>query len=145
MFEEASTRSGMMPADLRAVEQMIMRLGVVEGQAETARLAFARSARFAGFNEHGADRLVMPALGASAEPEPEPEPEAKPAAPTPAASLPGKPTILVEVFKRLPDEGEPFTKADREMWTGMLEAILNVLYPDSTQPPKPAGTPAWTE
>ena len=131
MYEEATRQGGVMPGNIKGVEQMIVRLGVVPNQAETARLAFTRSARFAGFHEHGNDRLVMPALNVGSESEPEaatPEPEHAPA--PPQDSLPGKPAILVEVFKRLPDEGDSFGPGEREAWKALLDATLNVLYPD---------------
>lgn len=151
IYDEATRQGGMMPGSLKGIEQMIVRLGVVPNQAETARLAFNRSARFAGFFEHGDNRLIMPALGPETVAA---EEDADASGSTSGGSsddgpdgddLPGKPTLLVEVFKRLPDEGEAFSQAERELWSSMLEAILNVLYPDSTRPPKPAEAPTWTE
>ncbi|MCU1355194.1 MAG: hypothetical protein JWM89_612 [Acidimicrobiales bacterium] len=136
MYEEATRQGGMMPGSLQGIEQMIVRLGVVPNQSETARLAFTRSARFAGFFEHGLNRLVLPALGAvaesdeSADEQMEETPPPKP----PTDPLPGKPAILVEVFKRLPNEGDEFGPGEREAWKALLDATLNVLYRDSAAP-----------
>lgn len=133
MYELASEHGGMMAASPDALERTIVELGVVAGQAETARLAFQRSAKFAGFYEHGANRLIMPAhLEDEADEPGGPEPEAEPVevAQDPVA-LPGKPSILIEVFKRLPDEGEPFDKDERKAWNTLLTAALDVLYPGS--------------
>lgn len=133
MYEEATRQGGIVPSTIKALEAMIMHLGVVQGQAETARLAFQRSAKFAGFNEYGSDRLVMPAL-LDSEPAPVSAPEeagAENEQIQPAVTLAGKPTILVEVFKRLPDEGEAFPPDARAAWMTLLAASLDVLYPQA--------------
>jgi len=133
IFEAASQRSGMMPDNIRAIEQEVVRLGVVEGQAETARLAFARSARYAGFYEHGKGRLIMPALGAESESAVAPPQLVEPdSAPHDEEVLQGKPAILVEIFKRLPDEGQEWTREDRYRWGTALSAMLDLIYPESS-------------
>jgi hypothetical protein len=135
LYEGAQQRSGMMPENLRTIEQEIIRLGVVENQAETARLAFTRSARFAGFLEHGKDRLIMPALNdVPDEDDQEHDDEGDLGNGGGEVSLPGKPTILVEVFKMLPGEGEPFEPGARRDWQRLLTATLDMLYQDSKGP-----------
>lgn len=40
------------------------------------------------------------------------------------------------MFKRLPDEGRPFTERDRDAWLTLLNASLDVLYPSPPPPPQ---------
>jgi hypothetical protein len=46
-----------------ALERVIVELGVSQKQATTARQVFQRSAKQAGFFEHGINRLVEPVTG----------------------------------------------------------------------------------
>jgi hypothetical protein len=45
-----------------ALERELVQIGVAEKQKHTARLVLERSAQYAGFFEHGKDRLVMPGI-----------------------------------------------------------------------------------
>lgn len=45
-----------------ALERELVQIGVAEKQKHTARLVLERSAQYAGFFEHGKDRLVMPGV-----------------------------------------------------------------------------------
>lgn len=63
IYDEVTPTGGMLPTNTTGLDALIRRLGVVEGQIETARQVFQRSARQAGYLEHGEDRLVAPALG----------------------------------------------------------------------------------
>lgn len=56
-----------------ALEGEIVRLGVAQKQASTARQVFIRSARQAGFFWAGEDRLVRPNIGAATQPETPPQ------------------------------------------------------------------------
>jgi len=54
-----------------ALEREMVQIGVAEKQKHTARLVLERSAQYAGFFEHGRDRLVLPGIssnGRKAEP-----------------------------------------------------------------------------
>jgi hypothetical protein len=44
------------------LERELVQIGVAEKQKHTARLVLERSAQYAGFFEHGKDRLVMPGV-----------------------------------------------------------------------------------
>jgi hypothetical protein len=56
-----------------ALEREMAQLGVAEKQVRTARLVMERSAEYAGFFEHGKDRLVMPGIASTAHVEPKGE------------------------------------------------------------------------
>lgn len=124
----------LLPSDA-GLETTIRDLGVASKQVATARQVFQRAAEQAGFFNLAQDRLVMPPVGpppqsmsengAAADPLPDlPDP----APPREAALGGGKPTIIVEVFKRLPDEGEPFSEEERARWLRLLESTLDVVY-----------------
>jgi hypothetical protein len=49
-------------APASALEREMVQMGVAEKQIRTARLVLERSAQYAGFFEHGKDRLVMPGV-----------------------------------------------------------------------------------
>jgi hypothetical protein len=57
-----------------ALERELVQIGVAEKQKHTARLVLERSAQYAGFFEHGKDRLVMPGVSPDGRKDP-PTPE----------------------------------------------------------------------
>jgi len=59
LFE--NNKGGVLPP-AAALEREMVLIGVAEKQKHTARLVFERSAQYAGFFEHGKDRLVMPGV-----------------------------------------------------------------------------------
>jgi hypothetical protein len=59
LFEK--NKGGVLPP-AAALEREMVQIGVAEKQRHTARLVFERSAQYAGFFEHGKDRLVMPGI-----------------------------------------------------------------------------------
>jgi hypothetical protein len=58
-------KGGVLPPPA-ALEREIVLIGVAEKQKHTARLVLERSAQYAGFFEHGKDRLVMPGISPDA-------------------------------------------------------------------------------
>lgn len=56
-----------------ALERELVQIGVAEKQKHTARLVLERSAQYAGFFEHGKDRLVMPGITPDNPKDPKPE------------------------------------------------------------------------
>jgi hypothetical protein len=54
-------KGGVLPPPA-ALEREIAQIGVADKQKHTARLVLERSAQYAGFFEHGKDRLVMPGI-----------------------------------------------------------------------------------
>ena len=127
LFEYVSPHGGTLPPTSEALEKTIVQLGVVENQAETARLAFTRSAREAGYFDHGSDRLIKPSLSSLGRDDHKQDEEPDDSHDEVEDRLIGKPSIVVEIFKRLPDEGKSF--GDRDAWTKLLNASLDVLYP----------------
>lgn len=61
-------------APASALEREMVQMGVAEKQIRTARLVLERSAQYAGFFEHGKDRLVMPGVAPEGRKDP-PKPE----------------------------------------------------------------------
>jgi hypothetical protein len=66
-------KGGVLPPP-SALEREMVLMGVAEKQIRTARLVLERSAQYAGFFEHGKDRLVMPGVSPDGRKEP-PKPE----------------------------------------------------------------------
>ena len=62
-------KGGVLPP-AAALEREIVEIGVAEKQKHTARLVLERSAQYAGFFEHGKDRLVMPGVASDEHREP---------------------------------------------------------------------------
>jgi hypothetical protein len=62
-------KGGVLPP-AAALEREIVEIGVAEKQKHTARLVLERSAHYAGFFEHGKDRLVMPGIALDERQEP---------------------------------------------------------------------------
>jgi hypothetical protein len=58
-------KGGVLPP-AAALERELVQIGVAEKQKHTARLVMERSAQYAGFCEHGKDRLVMPGVSPNA-------------------------------------------------------------------------------
>ncbi len=141
LFERFRGRS--LPND-RGLEGAIRDLGVSEKQITTARLAFQRSADYAGFFAHGRDRLVMPAMSAGrptgtdtgdAEAESHGEEVAK-----------EKPAIMdhpliVGLLGALPAPDESFPQEDRDLWIEAAKVNLSLIYgkPKKELPEAPAG------
>jgi hypothetical protein len=118
------------PAD--ALETKIAELGVAPKQKGKARQAFQRSATSAGFFWSGQNRLVRPAIKASAaapsltqeEPDEEEHQEKNP------KEGPRHP-LIEGLLKELPKPQSEWTTEDRKKWLEMASTIFNVIYKDS--------------
>jgi len=117
-------RGTQLPSDA-GLEAKILALGAPEKQVKTARQVFARSARQAGFFDISSDRLVKPAAGSITAEESADDQIVEEKR---SSEIGMKPALITEVFKRLPDEGKPFTPEDRERWMAALKASLDLEY-----------------
>jgi len=117
-----------------ALENEIVKMGVAPKQKGKARQAFSRSANSAGYFWSGSNRLVRPAIKASAAPLPVVEPELE---------LPEKKKkrddddeerrhpLIEGLLKELPHPQSEWTTEDRKKWLEMASTIFNVIYKDS--------------
>jgi hypothetical protein len=118
------------PSD--ALETKIAELGVAPKQKGKARQAFQRSATSAGFFWSGQNRLVRPAIKASAatptltpeEPVEEEHKEKKP------KEEPRHP-LIEGLLKELPKPQSEWPTEDRRKWLEMVSGIFNVIYKGS--------------
>jgi hypothetical protein len=131
-------RGSKLPAD-RGLENELVQLGVAPKQAVKARQAMQRSAKFAGFFDHGSDRLVEPGVGSLPD-EPDEAPESNLGGSGGGAG--GRvddrhdhdgPQIMRHpliqgLLAALPDPGSPFPAEDRETWLKTLDMNLSVIY-----------------
>jgi hypothetical protein len=120
-----------LPARPLGIEQTLVQMGVAPKQKSSARLAFEKSARQAGFLTLDPDRLIEPMSDWSPDPT--------------ATVLPGKtanrPTFfgsggsygldpLIEgLLSRLPPPGEIWSTDKRKKWLETLEANFEMIYP----------------
>lgn len=133
---------------IAALERMMVNAGVAPKQKERARQVFIRSAKFAGFFDIRADRLVKPeirdtadganSLASGSEPALKPAAEERPAPPP----LPrvfygggggdggGVPSALLELLRRLPPEGTEMTAKRREQFIAALSSAIAFIYPE---------------
>lgn len=120
------------PAD--ALEAEIVKLGVAQKQKGKARQAFHRSATSAGFFWSGPNRLVKPAIKASAaaSPAPEMEPDKSEKEKNREDEDQDRKHPLIEgLLKELPKPQSEWTTEDRKKWLEMASTIFNVIYKDS--------------
>lgn len=124
LFEEY--RTGPLPSDL-GLEAKIKNLGVPVKSARSARQVFQRSAQQAGFFQAGTDRLVRPAVNSiGVEPVDDDDDGDRNFGKDPDIGM--KPAIIAELFRRLPDDGQPFPDEDRTLWMDAFVANLNLVY-----------------
>lgn len=119
------------PAD--ALENEIVKMGVAPKQKGKARQAFHRSANSAGYFWSGSNRLVRPAIKASAAaPAVEPEPHTDERKKKREDADEGRRHPLIEgLLKELPEPQSEWTTEDRKKWLEMASTIFNVIYKDS--------------
>lgn len=126
-------RGGTLPP-LAGLEREMQALGVAPKQADKARQAFQRSAKYAGFFEFGADRLVMPANGA-----PGAAPDAKPAGePLRQANSGGGGgggggqddlhPFIRGLLQKLPEPDAEWTVEARVKWLTTASNIFDLMY-----------------
>ena len=125
-------RGKMLPSQA-GIESEMVALGVTDAQKDRARQTFDRSARQAGFFEHGADRLVAPSfIMAATEDGEEPagkedgstKEAVKDAAPPQLAAHP----LIDGLFKTLPPAGKPWAIKDRAKWLQAAAFNFSLIY-----------------
>lgn len=117
-----------LPGD-QGLEAVILELGVPEKQVTHARQVFQRSAQYAGFFDHGQDRLVMPAAGTIVEP----ERDTGNVGDSTNGGDDGKTRVqqhrlIVGLLDELPLVEEGFSEEDRKEWIKALEMNLGIIY-----------------
>jgi len=117
-----------------ALESEIVKMGVAPKQKGKARQAFQRSATSAGYFWSGSNRLVRPALKASAAPATpavEPEDDEKKKNKENDDDKPRRHFLIEGLLNELPEPQTEWTTEDRKKWLEMASAIFNVIYKDS--------------
>jgi hypothetical protein len=140
-------RSTHLPPRHLGLEQALVGFGVAPKQKTNARYAFDRSAKQAGYFDHGMDRLVEPVVShrrrdSAGENRPPPSPPPTPPADKPPeAELDGVITALIE---KLPTEGT-WDVDERVAWLRMMAMAFDMAYgrmaaikieqPEAAKPP----------
>jgi len=115
-----------------ALEAEIVKLGVAPKQKGKARQAFHRSATSAGFFWSGPNRLVKPAIKASAASTPTPEVDPDQTEKKKEKDEDDRKHPLIEgLIKELPQPQSEWTTEDRKKWLQMASTIFDVIYKDS--------------
>lgn len=116
------------------LEAAIGSLGAAPKQRERARQVLQRSAQQAGFFQFGTDRLVLPAVKASAAPAPapaviesEPEKKKKPQDEDPEEL----PPFIKGLLKKLPAQDSEWPVEARTKWLQAAVHIFDLMYTDS--------------
>jgi hypothetical protein len=129
-------KGGVLPPQAAALEREIVSLGVSEKVKARARVKFEKSAEFAGFFEHGKNRLVTPAVATGKEP------------PADAgASGGGKDgnggdggieldldPLLIELLKKIPSAEEKWPAPQRARWFRTFAMNVSQIYDDDNAP-----------
>ena len=111
------------------LEQFIVNSGVSEKQKDKARQALQRSAKFAGFFEFGADRLILPSGQ-----KPQTTPKGR-TAPPPLEQL-NQPASREQTFhpfiqgllEKLPQPDAEWSVDDRQKWLQTAAGIFDLMY-----------------
>jgi len=116
-----------------ALEKFMLEVGVSSKQTAKARHAFSRSAKQAGYFEHGEDRLVRPAVQTGpgtkpieAEPPKIPEPEKK--AGNGGGDFGGLHPFIQGLLKTLPEPETEWASAARVKWLQTAANIFDLIY-----------------
>jgi hypothetical protein len=125
-------RGKTLPSRPHGLERAFIEFGVATKRGGNARLAFERSARQAGFYEHGDDRLVAPLITGKSEEtdrfESGPELEATETASleTPVSAQRHK--LIEGLFQELPEPHTKWTAAEQARWLRLAASMFDVLY-----------------
>lgn len=117
-----------------ALERQIAGFGVAEKQKGRARAALEKSAEYAGFFEHGANRLVKPGLGPNPAPKDLPDPPPPP--PAPGGGGGGgfdHDPMIIGLFKRLPKPQDSWTLKERQRWLRTAAEVFDLIYGDEDE------------
>lgn len=120
-----------------ALEREIASLGVSEKQKTRARQVFESSAQQCGFRDHGANRLVMPAVMIP------PPPAASPPPPNGTGGGSGGgdgaygldlDPLLIALLQKIPPQGEPWPKERRLRWFKTFAMNVSQVYDSEDEP-----------
>lgn len=117
------------------LEREMVTMGVATKQADKARQAFQRSAKYAGFFEFGADRLVAPSVNGS---QPPPSKEVGSGDEKPRSGgngggnggddLVGLHPFIVGLLRKLPEPETTWSAKDRTKWLQTASNIFELMY-----------------
>jgi len=142
LYDEFRNRH--LPPRPTGLEQAMVGFGVAPKQRTNARYAFDRSAKQAGYFDHGPDRLVAPV---AITPHPTVSTPATGLAVAQAAQMSAASVtvecqldgVIVALIDKLPTEG-PFPAAKREAWLTMMAMAFDMAYgPEPGVRPPPGG------
>ncbi|MEM9145178.1 MAG: hypothetical protein AAGC57_03200 [Pseudomonadota bacterium] len=120
-----------------ALERQIASFGVAEKQKGRARAAFDKSAQYAGFHDHGNNRLVKPGIQPSGS---KPERGEENGAGTGGGGKGGgggdgfdHDPMIIGLFKRLPQPEDAWTLQERKRWLQTAAQIFDLIYGDDEE------------
>jgi hypothetical protein len=123
------------------IEQEIVRMGIPVKQAPKARQVFMRSATEANFFSSGRDRLIRPPTGSlPTVPNGTAVPAESPAPPVEAVPM-GNHPLIAGLVAKLPPEGQPFTRRQRQRWLEAAKVNLELIYAGEDEDSDPDPTP----
>jgi hypothetical protein len=123
-----------------ALESEIVKMGVAPKQKGKARQAFQRSAQSADYFWSGSNRLVRPAVKASAaatvplaspDEEEQPDEKKKKKKEKEEDEAPRRHPLIEGLLKELPEPKTKWPLEDRRNWLEMVSTIFNVIYENS--------------
>lgn len=126
-------RGGILPLD-SGLESEIVGHGVTTSQKDRARQVFQRSAEYAGFFDHGRDRLVMPApIEADTPPSPddsmdEEEPPQPPSQDQDSGFLSNLHPIVAGLVRMLPGQNDQWPADKQKAWLKVAQVNFEFLY-----------------
>ena len=140
---------------MKALEREMQALGVSSKQTDKARQAFERSARQAGYFEHGDDRLVRPrAELPTGTPRKADEGGAENRNVDPPANERNQGDggngggggdyhpLIQGLLVTLPKIGQPWPERDRKAWLTMAESIFAMIYQKAAEVNRPSADPS---
>jgi hypothetical protein len=129
-------RGKTLPARPHGLDRGFIDFGVTSTRAHNARWAFERSARYAGYFDHGEERLVAPLIVAAAEGERADEPPTSSPAQNPQgpqqtqrfAPSSDRHHLIKGLFEELPEPQAKWGAAERVRWLRLAASMFDVLY-----------------
>jgi hypothetical protein len=139
LYQRYAPNGGRLPTDDVLCKDLEL-LGVPEQRVKVARQVFLRSAEAAGFFGSGRDRLIRPsgidnanATAGAGQRRSEPKDQAAEPPPAPQGKDGGLVTehLWLQVLEsKLPAEGEPFPRKQRQRWLELARVYIDMTYPD---------------
>jgi hypothetical protein len=124
-------RGKTLPSRPHGLERVFVEFGVAPKRGGNARLPFERSARQAGFYEHGDERLVTPLITGQPEEAEKFEKGSDLGSETiPIQAPPSAPRhkLIEGLFQELPEPHAKWTAAERARWLRLAASMFDVLY-----------------